>query len=389
MGDAWIVQGLCAYYRETNYPPAIELAGRLVRHMRYHGKIFDEEGRFIAAHDGYKGPHTAIHFYRHANTLLSFVEYALATGEKEYAEFARKGYEYARSTGTPKIGFFPEYVGEFPDDRHGIVDCESCCVGHMISIALKLTTAGVGDYWEDVDCYIRNMLTEMQMKSSGWIYDMVRSKPQTPVDPEKEDAFEAAERLVGIFAAWASPNEFCVWGEGTTQCCAANPTRALYYVWEQMLREEPERLTVELMLNRASATADITSDLPYAGRLCIRLKRDTTVRVRKPGWLKTETVNITSLPSGRAVPFDKQEKYLVLDKRSAGEELVFTFELPQQTIKTKVGHIDATITLRGNEVVAFDPPGKYYPFWQNKKVNQGRIPEVFRTYFIPDKSISW
>jgi len=95
------------------------------------------------------------------------------------------------------------------------------------------------------------------------------------------------------------------------------------------------------------------------------------------------------MPSGLAVPFDEQKKYMVLDRRSAGEELVFTFELPQRTMKTKVGHIDTTITVRGNEVVAFDPPGKYYPFWCYKKVNQDKVPEVLRSYFIPDKKISW
>ena len=194
MGDAWLVQGLCAYYRETNYLPAIKLAKRLVRHMRYYGKIFDKQGRFIAAHDGFKGPNTAIHFYRHVNSLLSFIEYALVTGDRELAEFVKKSYLYARSTGTPQIGFFPEYL-TFPDDRQGIIDCESCVVGHMASLAVKLTQTGVGNYWEDIDGYVRNMLTEMQMKSSKWIYDMVKNRPVTPVIPSWKILFRLLSDL--------------------------------------------------------------------------------------------------------------------------------------------------------------------------------------------------
>ena len=33
----------------------------------------------------------------------------------------------------------------------------------MTLLALKLSEMGVGDYWEDVDQYVRNHLTELQI----------------------------------------------------------------------------------------------------------------------------------------------------------------------------------------------------------------------------------
>ena len=54
----------------------------------------------------------------------------------------------------------------------------------------------------------------------------------------------------------------------------------------------------------------------------------------------------------------------------------------------RIGHMDATVTFRGNEVVDFDPPGEVGPLWMNKRVGQG-TPEVGRTYFIPDDVVHW
>jgi hypothetical protein len=384
-----LLQGLSVYYRETDYQPAKELAGRLARFLRHHAGFFDEDGSFLARHDGYLGKNTALHFHAHTNALLALLEYAVVAGETEYAPFARKGYEYARSTGTPQIGFFPEYIQSWPSDRHGVINSEGCAVADMVALAVKLSQAGVGDYWEDVDRYVRNLLTEMQLKRSRWVYNSVASQPLVPVNPETDDTFQAAERLVGNFAAWSSANEFCVWSAGITQCCLANAARSLYYVWDSMLQAHPGQLTIQLLLNRVSSTADITSDLPYAGRFRVHLKRTATLRVRKPAWLDVESVNITSSSLGGEVRFKLNQGYLYIAKRSAGEQLTFRFDLPERTIRTRVGHIDATMTLRGNEVVAFDPPGKNYPFWKDKDVRRDTLPEVLRTYFIPDRSIEW
>ena len=170
MHDAWIVEGLVAFYNQSDYEPAIRLAGKLARHMRHHGDIFRNDGRFNAPHDGHAGPKTAYHFHRHTNVLIALLDYAIATDQADDKLFVQKGYEFARDQGNRKLGYFPEYLpGTFPDDRHGIVDCEGCCVADMTLLALNLSTSGVGDYWDDVDRYTRNMLTEMQLKNSEQI----------------------------------------------------------------------------------------------------------------------------------------------------------------------------------------------------------------------------
>ena len=41
-------------------------------------------------------------------------------------------------------------------------DGQGCGCGRLIGLAVKLSDNGVGDYWEDVDSYIRNHGVEMQ-----------------------------------------------------------------------------------------------------------------------------------------------------------------------------------------------------------------------------------
>lgn len=386
--SGWALQGLAVYFRETRYEPALELAGKLARFLRYHGGVFDGEGRFLARHDGYLGPKTALHFHHNANSAVALVEYAIASGKREYAEFGRKCYEYARSTGNASVGFFPEYIGNFPDDRRGAIDCEGCCVADMVFLALKLTEAGAGDYWEDADRYVRNMLTQMQMKSCRWIEEAARSMPPAPLK-SGEDRFQAAERLVGSFAGWSGPNQFRVHGIGIMQCCLGNCARALYYVWDRMLREDPGQLTVELMLNRSAAMANIASDLPYAGRIRIHLKKDGRLRLRRPGWLDPATVRIASADSAAPLPFKVDGSYLVTEKAPAGSDWRIDFNMPEKKLAARVGHLEANLTLRGNEIVEFSPPGETYPYWQDKPVGRGVIPETCRTYFIPSKRVHW
>ena len=40
---------------------------------------------------------------------------------------------------------------------------EGCRAGDVVALAIQLTDAGVGDYWDDVDNYFRNGLIEFRI----------------------------------------------------------------------------------------------------------------------------------------------------------------------------------------------------------------------------------
>ena len=116
------------------------------------------------------------------------------------------------------MGWFPEMY--LPNYRVS----ESCAVGVVLSLAVKLTEAGVGDYWDDVDRWVRNYFAEAQLTNVDWVYRTADLQPKQPV-AWYESTDHAAERNIGAFGGAQPGND---WGSGTGHCCTGNCTRAIY-----------------------------------------------------------------------------------------------------------------------------------------------------------------
>ena len=81
--------------------------------------------------------------------MISILEYASAVDDRELMAFVNASYNWAKSKAdgygvSNLVGWFPEsYFPNWPS-------CEGCTLADMIGNALKLTVAGVGDYWDDI-----------------------------------------------------------------------------------------------------------------------------------------------------------------------------------------------------------------------------------------------
>lgn len=163
--------------------------------------------------------------------ILAAMETALIGDDQELAEYARRAYEFAKSgekmIALPEIGFFVNAQGE-----DGM---ESCTVGDMAAMAVKLTQLGMGDhYWDDVDRYTRNCLTGLQLTQPAIpaiIFAKLAERGDSKPAPVQyyELADRLPERLVGSFWSWSQPNDFF----GSTyfnSCCQGTVSRALHYV---------------------------------------------------------------------------------------------------------------------------------------------------------------
>jgi len=153
---AWVALGLVHAYRGTGYEPAIALARKLLNHIVVELKFFGAEGAF--------GPATgnAWHFHTNAYVLLAVLEYALATGDKAWLELVRRGFEYGKAHGNVLVGHFPEMLG-----RPNFETSEMCEVADMIALGLKLSQAGIGDYWDDVDRWARNLFSSLKLHQTA------------------------------------------------------------------------------------------------------------------------------------------------------------------------------------------------------------------------------
>ena len=362
--SAWVALGLVHTYRGTGYEPAIKLARKLLNHIVVELKWFGAEGAF--------GPATGNAWHFHTNTyiLLAVLEYALATRHDAWQELARRGLEYGRAHGNALLGYFPEMFGPgWPP----FATSELCEVADMIALGIKLSQAGVGDYWDDVDRWARNMFAEGQLTPAraALLERHVASLPVVPVDKDTilsgqdvrvsgyQTTDHVIERNIGGFAGWPTPND---WGTAIMHCCTGNSTRSIYYLWDSILAHDAGKLRVNLLLNRASPWADVDSHLPYAGRVDVKIKQPVDLAVRIPEWVKPGEVRCAVDGVERAPAFDG--RYARVGAVKAGETATLTFPNPERKESVWIEKHRYTLYLKGNTVVEIDPPGTVCPLFQ-------------------------
>jgi len=78
---------------------------------------------------------------------------------------------------------------------------ESCTVGDMTYLAIKLSDAGVGDYWDDADRFVRNCLAEHQITDPAKLKKASETEPfhradQSPKKSQRRDV--GAPRIKSI-----------------------------------------------------------------------------------------------------------------------------------------------------------------------------------------------
>ena len=341
-----------------------------------------------------KGLTVGGHSHLHTIGLLSMLEYATAVNDRGTMDFVRVSFEWAKSQSatfgvSPLIGWFTEwYLADYPS-------CECCTVADMIALAVNLSVAGAGDYWDDVDRWVRNDFAEQQLTSVDWIYRMASTLPPKPV-ARNETAERAPERNVGAFAGWSTGNE---WGRSIMHCCTGNSTRTLYYVWEHMLEDkDQDELRVNLLLNRASRWVDIYSYIPYEGRVDLKIKQDCrSLWLRAPEWLGAQSPEIMCTVNGTARPLRWEGRYVDVGPAKPGDSVVVTFpnypfkgfSQSERTVKERIGLVTYTLTLRGNTVVSIDPPGQNGALYERAAYRGGKVPWRKVQRFVPEQLIRW
>ena len=306
----------------------------------------------------------------------------MATGNDEWVELVRKGYEYGKAHGEVLTGYFPELL-RTPSFRPS----ELCEVADMIALALKLTEVGIGDYLDDVDRWVRNMFAEGQLTSPEWVYRVAADLPPSRIHPYQTTE-RVPERNVGGFAGWPAMNDWYAGdGHGIMHCCTGNGTRAIYYVWQRIVTLDGENLRVNLLLNRASPWADVDSHVPYTGRVDVRIKESVRLSIRIPEWVKPADVRVQVNGADRRVNWDG--RYAVAGRMKPGEVATMTFPISERTDSVWVQKEKYTLVRKGNDVVAIDPPGKYGPLYQREHYRADDTRRRRSERFVSTEQIYW
>ena len=384
MGEMSLVSfGLSCAYRQIGYEPALTLARKLLTFQKE--VFFTPEGAFLTAQPGA----IKAHVHAHARGLQSMADYALLTDDQALLEFVVKSYEWAKARANTLIGFFPNHVPSpewrqqkikgdmdkgtspafFRDEYNG---CEVAGLADMIGVALWLSEAGVADYWDDVDRWVRNMLAESQLRQTDWVYHLPGSAAVPIQLRVGETAERVPERNMGSWPTGAAPND---WYEenntsfgfvhGDTACAG----RALYWIWNRILRCENGKLKVNLLLNRASPWTDVDSYIPYQGRVDIQMKQPVELSVRIPEWVRPTDSRVQVNDTERNVGWDG--RYAQVGHVKPGDTVTLRFPISERTDVVYIQKKKYTLVRRGNDVVAIYPRGRYYPFYQRDHYRSG------------------
>jgi hypothetical protein len=172
------------------------------------------------------------HFHGNLMALGGILDYALAANDAKIKEIVREAYEHARIAGIARIGWFPAMMTPERFGRPAWIKrtCESCGIADMVSLAVALSDAGMGDYWDDVDQYVRNQLAEQQLVDPNLLASIANAaranshKQNVTNDSETPwptDSRDVLERMLGCFVGPGGDvsHIFEVTGAG---CCTGN-----------------------------------------------------------------------------------------------------------------------------------------------------------------------
>ena len=280
--------------------------------------------------------HFAHHSHSHCSVLYSLLGYAVAAGDSTVKQFVRDGYDFMRQYGIHRLGFYP---AAHPMSKGK--EAEGCTISDMVHLAIGMTDAGMGDYWDDVEQVARNLLVEAQLLNREEMERLSLAGPERPANaplgpgwgdgpdgkplPGQVSTDRVIERSIGGFGSLGPCHVNPVIGP----CDSANMPIGIYHAWEGIVRREGDAANVNMWLNRRSPWADVWSWLPYEGRVMVRNKGMKRITVRLPGWTSRRAV--VARVNGRAASPEWIGNRAVFAGLKGNEEIVL--EVPVKTEK--------------------------------------------------------
>ena len=357
------IRGLSMWAARSGDQQALEFAGKLARFVmksKLWGNAADPPHVV-----GHEQGHVDSHLHCRSIALRGLLEYGIVARDARVCDFVRSAYEYMRTYGINRIGFVPCW----PPDRTAM---EGCLLGDLVALTVKMSRAGLGDYWDDADRIIRNHLVEAQYTDRNLLARIAQAaSPSKPTGHPGQICTENVhERMLGIFASYLMPTHSMP--ARVMQCCTGNASRGLAYAWDGILEGQGDEAQVNLLLNRASPWLDVDSYLPYEGKLVIRNKTARRIAVRIPAWVDRRKLRAGINGTDRRLSF--VGAYQVFEDLKPGDTLRLDFPVAEETVHLSA--LTATqgdkqnttyeIAFRGNTVVDISPRNespRVYPMY--------------------------
>jgi hypothetical protein len=317
----WMPQAAATWYRVTGNKDAFALARGLARYL-YKDEVF-----FDRAKNKFHNYGT---FFTHA--MNSICSYALVAQDQELIDWVKLGLD--------------QFLEQNDPDRTGMMMMHACDYADMMQVMCMLSRSGRGDYWEDIDRWIRNGFDWRQITRED--VDRMNNRPIARMGDPLNTA------TLGSMAYWVQgelplnknwphllqpddANERVRGACGGAGCCQGNLTRAAYLCWDSILEANDDgQLKINLLINRSSPWADVDSWIPCEGKAVIKMKKSAKqVIVRIPAW--TDRKQLVCKVDGRERDLEWADKdYLNVGPMSGGEQIALEFPIREVTRPTRM-----------------------------------------------------
>jgi len=333
------IEALAARHRYKRDPLALELAMRLARFglkpgMWQPANVLGYPGN---EHGVFAGQLTGnVHFLR------ALLDLGIAKRSGYLKQFAREGYLYAIKNGIARMGWYPAWIMpekfQRPKDLHAI--CDNGGVAAMLMLAVKLSDAGMDDYWDHVDAIVRNQLIEQQFT------DLATMRRMAGGDAEHD-------ALLARFVGGCGSGEPTAIKPEISATASLSTALAFYYAWHGITRFDHGLAQVNLFLNRAAPWMDVESYLPFEGKVILRNKHAEAARVRIPAWVDVKDLKV--MLNGRPIEALQPGRTVFVEGIKTGDVIELNFVLRERTDKYFIHDKTYAIQFRGSTIVDISP----------------------------------
>jgi hypothetical protein len=356
MHPAPVIEPLVNFYLATGDRDALEFARAyaegILAGSQPGGLRFGPDGNFA-------NPLGHSHATMHGLWGVAYL--GVVTGERKYVDFAKRSWDWmlTRGTGT---GWFPA----MPSNCN-----ETCCISDMMSVAAMVARSGQAEYFDYVDRYLRNYISNLQFIVTPEFEAYYRRINQAAGEEAIRQGLAELRKFQGGIIGGSGLNDYendLLGGASGFEmfgCCAPEGMRAIYTTWSNVIdrlpasKLGPAGVYVNLAFNRDSPWGRVVSFFPDAGRLTVKAAASDAFFLRPPHWAPREQVR--AFRATQPVPVVWSGSYVRFDGVRPGEELTIVYPLVRfshevQGLWSDRPQLRLKFEWLGNMVVSVDPP---------------------------------
>ncbi len=361
-----LVGPLVSYYQVTGDKEALDFARAYAEGIMAGSQ---PGGLRIGANGNFGGGHG--HATLHA--LWGIGQLGLVTGEARYLDFAKRSWDWMLTQGTG-TGWFPA-APVWADNCN-----ETCCISDMISLAAVIANSGHAEYFDYVERYLRNYISNLQFIITPEFEAYYRKINASLGEEKINNGLKELRKFQGGIIGGSGLNDFENQSMGRVSgfemfgCCAPEGMRAIYTTWANVIEHLPKSalgpsgVYVNINLSRESKWGRVVSFYPEAGRLTVKAGVRDRFFLRPPHWAPRDQVR--AFVGTRNIPVKWSGDYVSFNKVKPGDELTITYPLVSFSHEVKgiwknYPNLKMTFQWLGNRVVGCDPPAELTPLFSD------------------------